>query len=96
VFRHHETCRAPRRCLTHHLHEVDGRRGTIRSSDLPEIPSGGFMKMALFQPSLPEPCRHLSMHTALQGCGSTGLGLLRSPPHPLGSVRPPLHPFPLS
>jgi hypothetical protein len=57
-------------------YEVDGQRGTINSSDLPEIPSGGFMKTALFQPSLPEPCRRLSTHTALQGCGSTGIGLI--------------------
>jgi hypothetical protein len=42
------------------FYEVDGQRGTINSSDLPEIPSGGFMKTALFQPSLPEPCRLLS------------------------------------
>ena len=34
--------------------EVDGRRGTVHSSDLPEISSGGFVKTALFQPSLPE------------------------------------------
>jgi hypothetical protein len=46
------------------------------SSDPPEIPSGGFMKTALFQPSLPEPYRHLSMHTALQGCASTSIGLI--------------------
>jgi hypothetical protein len=26
--------------------EVDGRRGTVNSSDLPAIPSGGFMKTA--------------------------------------------------
>jgi len=31
--------------------EVDGRRGTVHSSDLPEISSGGFVKTALFQPS---------------------------------------------
>jgi hypothetical protein len=62
--------------ITLGIHEVDGQRGTITSSDLPEIPSGGFMKTALFQPSLPEPCRRLSAHTALQGCGSTGLGLI--------------------
>lgn len=43
-----------------------------------------------------EPCRLLSQHTALQGCGSTGLGLTRPPPHPLGCVRLPLHSFPLS
>jgi len=29
------------------IDEVGGQRGTILSSDLPEIPSGGFMKMAL-------------------------------------------------
>ena len=46
------------------------------SSDLSEIPSDGFMKMALFQPSLPEPDRPLSRHPALQGGGSTGLGLI--------------------
>src|SRR5438045_2843084 len=44
--------------------EVDGRRGTVHSSDLPEIPSGGFVKTALFQPSLPEPDRRLSTHPA--------------------------------
>ncbi len=51
---------------------------------------------ARFQLPLPEPCRLLSQHTALQGCGSTCLGLSRSPPHPLGFVHPPLRPFPLS
>src|SRR5712692_10471719 len=66
--------------------EVDGRRGTMNSSDLPEIPSGGVMKTALFQPSLPEPDRRLSTHPALQGDDSTDIGLLRSPPHPLGFV----------
>ncbi len=54
------------------------------------------MKTALFQLPLPEPCRHLSMHTALQECGSTGIGLLRHPPHPLGSVHLSLRPFPMS
>src|SRR5437763_15169538 len=49
-----------------------------------------------FQPPLPEPCRLLSEHTALQGGGSTGIGLLRHPPRPLGSVHPPLQPFTLS
>ena len=44
--------------------EVDGRRGTVHSSDLPEISSGGFVKTALFQPSLPEPDRRLSTHPA--------------------------------
>jgi hypothetical protein len=76
--------------------EVDGRRGTMHSSDLPEIPSGGVMKTALFQPSLPEPDRRLSTHPALQGDDSTSLGLLRHPPHPLGFVHLPLRPFTLS
>lgn len=49
-----------------------------------------------FQPPLPEPCRPLSRHTALQGGSSTGIGLLRHPPHPLGSVHLPLRPFTLS
>jgi len=56
--------------------EVDSQRGTILSSDLSEIPSDGFMKLALFQPSLPEPDGPLSRHPALQGGGSTGLGLI--------------------
>jgi hypothetical protein len=54
------------------------------------------MKTALFQLPLPEPCRHLSMHTALQEGGSTGIGPLRHPPHPLGSVHLSLRPFPVS
>jgi len=76
--------------------EVDGRRGTVHSSDLPEISSGGFVKTALFQPSLPEPDRRLSTHPALQGDDSTGIGLLRHPPHPLGFVHLPLRSFTLS
>lgn len=47
-------------------------------------------------PPLPKPCRRLSAHTAFQGGGSTGLGLLRHPPHPLGSARLPLWPFVVS
>src|SRR5438067_4350051 len=66
--------------------EVDGRRGTVHSSDLPEIPSGGFVKTALFQPSLPEPDRRLSTHPPLHGRDSTGIGPLLHPPHPSGSV----------
>src|SRR5260221_11289435 len=42
------------------------------------------------------PCRPLSRHTALQGGGSTCLGLSRHPPHPLGCVHLPLRPFTLS
>src|SRR5438132_13951390 len=34
VFRHDETSRASWRCLTHHLHEVGGQRGTAYCSDL--------------------------------------------------------------
>src|SRR5260370_35742237 len=56
--------------------EVDGRRGTVHSSDLPEISSRGCVKTALFQPSLPEPDMRLSTHPALQGADSTGIGLL--------------------
>src|SRR5436305_7980938 len=52
--------------------EVGRQRGTVVSSDLPEISSGGFMKAALFQRPLPEPCRLLSQHTALQRGDSTG------------------------
>ncbi len=44
--------------------EVGGQRGTMLSSDLSEIPSDGFMKIVLFQPSLPEPDRPLSRHPA--------------------------------
>jgi hypothetical protein len=51
---------------------------------------------ARFQLPLPEPCGLLSQHTALQGCDSTCIGLLRHPPHPLGFVHPPLRPFTLS
>lgn len=47
-------------------HEVGRRRGIVISSDLPEIPSGGFMKTTLFQRPLPEPDRPLSQHPALQ------------------------------
>jgi hypothetical protein len=58
------------------------------------------MKTALFQQPLPEPCRLLSQHTALQRCGSTCIGLIplrfAAPPHPLGSVHFPLWPFALS
>jgi hypothetical protein len=37
----------------------------------------------------------LSLHPALQAGDFTGIGLLRHPPHPLGFVSPPLHPFPM-
>jgi hypothetical protein len=36
------------------------------SSDMPKILSGSFIRTALFQPPLPEPCWHLSMHAALR------------------------------
>ena len=45
---------------------VGGQRGTVVSSDPPEIPSGGFVKTALFQPPRSEPDRCLSTHPALQ------------------------------
>ncbi len=45
--------------------EVDGRRGTVHSVDLPGT-SWWFHRTALFQPSLPEPAGHLSMQRALQ------------------------------
>ena len=86
------------------LHEVGSRRVASASrlgrvfpkrslllSDCPTRPTS-----ARFQLPLPEPCRLLSQHTALQGCGSTCLGLTRHPPHPLGCVHPPLRPFTLS
>src|SRR6266567_7274432 len=63
---------------------------------MPKFLSGSFIRTTLFQPPLPEPCRLLSEHTALQGCGSTCIGLLRHPPHPLGYLHLPLRPFTLS
>ncbi len=64
--------------------EVGRQRGTVVSSDLPEISSGGFVKTALFQRPLPEPCRLLSQHTALQAWNVVFLDRL----FPCGS-RPP-------
>ncbi len=52
--------------------------------------------LTLFQRSPAEPDWHLSAHPALPGGSSTGIGLARHPPHPLGCVHLPLRPFPLS
>jgi hypothetical protein len=52
--------------------------------------------LTLFQRSPAEPSGRISTHSALQGGGSTGIGLARHPPHPLGCVHLPLRPFPLS
>ena len=53
------------------INEVGCQRGAVFPSDLPEIPSGGFLKTVLFQQPLPKPDRCLSAHPAFQGCGST-------------------------
>lgn len=63
------------------MNEVGSQRGTELT--------------ALFQPPLPEPDVRLSTHPALRGGNSTGIGLMRPPPHPLGCVRLPLFPFPM-
>lgn len=78
--------------------EVGGQRGAASYSDLPGgiLLAGSIRNAALFQPPLPEPDRRLSTHPALQGDDSTDLGLLRSPPHPLGCVHLPLRSFTLS
>src|SRR5258708_4108621 len=91
------------KCSCRVIHEVGGQRGSSATDSEKcfhwvSTPMDFSTRSVLdrFQPPLPEPCWHLSAHTALQGCGSTGLGLLRPPPHPLGSVRLPLRPFTLS
>ena len=76
--------------------EVGGQRGAVCCFRPLKDFSDGFMKTVLLQPPLPEPCRLLSQHTALQRGDSTGIGLLRHPPHPLGSVHLLLWPFTLS
>ena len=76
--------------------EVGGQRGAVCFFRPLKDFSDGFMKTVLLQPPLPEPCRLLSQHTALQRGDSTGIGLLRHPPHPLGSVHLLLWPFTLS
>jgi hypothetical protein len=75
--------------------EVGGQRGTVSCSDFPGLPES-IWGTVLFQPPLPKPDRHLSAHPAFQRGSSTGIGLLRHPPHPLGSVCLLLRPFPLS
>ena len=76
--------------------EVGGQRGAVCFFRPLKDFSDGFLKTVLLQPPLPEPCRLLSQHTALQRGNSTGIGLLRHPPHPLGSVHLLLWPFTLS
>ncbi len=76
--------------------EVGGQRAAVCFFRPLKDFSDGFMKTVLLQPPLPEPCRLLSQHTALQRGDSTGIGLLRHPPHPLGSVHLLLWPFTLS
>src|SRR6266700_7824523 len=78
------------------LDEVGGQRGAVCFFRPLKDFSDGFMKTVLLQPPLPEPCRLLSQHTALQRGDSTGIGLLRHPPHPLGSVHLLLWPFTVS
>jgi hypothetical protein len=94
------------------LDEVGGQRGTVSfhrptRTSLAVSPDGPWSRRparnlaARFQPSLPKPDRHLSAHPAFQGDGSTGIGFIplagsRPPPRPLGSVHPPLRPFPVS
>jgi hypothetical protein len=76
--------------------EVGGQRGAVCFFRPIKDFSDGFLKTVLLQPPLPEPCRLLSQHTALQRGDSTGIGLTRHPPHPLGSVHLLLWPFTLS
>lgn len=76
--------------------EVGGQRGAVCFFRPIKDFSDGFVKTVLLQPPLPEPCRLFSQHTALQRGDSTGIGLLRHPPHPLGSVHLLLWPFTLS
>ena len=71
--------------ISHPFYEVGRQRGTV-SLPTYQKPSGGFLKTALFQRPLPEPCRLLSQHTALQAWDVVCLDRL----FPYGS-RPPAH-----
>ena len=53
--------------------EVGGQRGAVCFFRPLKDFSDGFLKTVLLQPPLPEPCRLLSQHTALQALSSSSL-----------------------
>jgi hypothetical protein len=75
--------------------EVGGQRGTDRCSDLSESTQTVSKARPFSNRPFPNLDVQLSLHPALQGGSSTGMGLMRHPPHPLGSIYLPLHPFPM-